>query len=268
MTYEDIKNGSYNNKPGYNKIRLCGEQAHRQGLQYIWVDTCCIERANHAELAEAIVSMFRWYSRATNCYVFLSDVSARKRGNEESQQTWISAFRNSRWFTRGWTLQELLAPEQVDFYSRDGDWLGDKVSLEQEIQLITQIPRTALRGAPLSEFSAAERMRWASNRSTRRIEDKAYCLLGLFDVSMPPIYGEGEKAVVRLKDEIARSYRIQLNDVGHALVTTNSGDLGKHDTETSSIDAGEILSQEQRKALLSSLSSDQIDSRWSTIKSA
>ena len=268
VTFNDLKDGSGNNKAGYTKIQFCGEQAQRDGLQHFWVDTCCIDKANHVELSEAIASMFRWYGNAVKCYVFLSDVSARKRGNEEMERAWESAFRESRWFTRGWTLQELLAPQQVEFYSREGERLGDKNTLEREIHEITQIPIAALRGAPLSDFSVSERMRWTSKRNTRRIEDQAYCLLGIFDVSMSPIYGEREKAFIRLKDEIWRSYRSWLDEIGQNLVTSNSGSLNKHGTGLTSVNTEEIPPHERRMTLLTSLSFDQMDSRQSTIKSA
>jgi hypothetical protein len=268
VTFNDLKDGSGNSKAGYTKIQFCGEQAQRDGLQHFWVDTCCIDKANHVELSEAIASMFRWYGNAVKCYVFLSDVSARKRGNEEMERAWESAFRESRWFTRGWTLQELLAPQQVEFYSREGERLGDKNTLEREIHEITQIPIAALRGAPLSDFSISERMRWTSKRNTRRIEDQAYCLLGIFDVSMSPIYGEREKAFIRLKDEIWRSYRSRLDEIGQNLVTSNSGSLNKHGTELTSVNTEEIPPHERRMTLLTSLSFDQMDSRQSTIKSA
>jgi hypothetical protein len=156
--------------------------------------------------------MFRWYRDAAKCYVYLSDVSARKRGNNnQSGHIWESALRKSRWFTRGWTLQELLAPKSVEFFSRDGKRLGDKKSLEGQIHKVTDVPITALRGAPLSDFSIDERLRWARNRETERKEDQAYCLLGIFNVFIPPIYGEGENAFIRLRGEINKSTRSKLD---------------------------------------------------------
>jgi hypothetical protein len=203
VTFKDLENGPDKVKAGYDKILFCGEQARRDGLQYFWVDTCCIDKASHTELSEAITSMFRWYRDAAKCYVYLSDVPAgRGDKNGQTQRPWESAFRNSRWFTRGWTLQELLAPESVEFFSREKELLGNKKILEQQIHEITGIPIAALRGAPLSKFGAKERLRWAEDRITRRKEDKAYCLLGIFNIFMPLMYGEGENAFVRLKAEI------------------------------------------------------------------
>jgi hypothetical protein len=202
VTFEDLGNGSYKSKAGYNKIRFCGEQAKKDGLQYFWVDTCCIDRANDFELAEATSSIFRWFCDAAKCYVYLSDVSIHKRDSDQTAWPWELAFQKSRWFTLGWTLQELLAPKSVEFFSREEELLGDKKILDQQIHAITGIPIAALHGAPLSDFSVDERLRWVENRKTQKKEDKAYCLLGIFNVSMPLIYGEGENALVRLRAEI------------------------------------------------------------------
>jgi hypothetical protein len=208
VTFNDLQSRSGKSKAGYAKIQFCGEQARKDGLQYFWVDTCCIDKPNHTELSEAINSMFRWYRNAAKCYVYLSDVSACKRDNNDlTRQTWKLAFQKSKWFTRGWTLQELLAPKSVEFFSREGERLGDKKMLEGQIHEIADVPIAALRGAPLPDFSIDERLRWAGKRDTRRREDKAYCLLGIFNVFMPPIYGEGENALIRLKEEINKSSR-------------------------------------------------------------
>jgi len=165
VTFVDLKNGYGKSKAGYAKIQFCGAQAMKDGLQYFWVDTCCIDKSSSAELQEAITSMFGWYCNAAKCYVYLEDVPAHKGDNScQSQQMWESAFRNSRWFTRGWTLQELIAPKSVEFFSPGGERLGDKKILEQQIHEITGIPITALSGAPLSEFSVDERLRCAAKR--------------------------------------------------------------------------------------------------------
>ncbi|KAF1365193.1 HET-domain-containing protein, partial [Lizonia empirigonia] len=193
-------------KTGYKKILFCAQQAERDGLQHFWVDTCCINKADPVELQDAINSMFRWYQNAAKCYVYLSDVSKTKRKASSSggfKFTWEPAFRESRWFRRGWTLQELLAPRSVAFFSEKGERLGDKQSLEQQIHEITGIAIKALQGTSLLSFSVDERLQWAKNRQTTRGEDKAYCLLGIFGIFMPLIYGEGEDhAFKRLRDEI------------------------------------------------------------------
>jgi hypothetical protein len=205
VTFADLSNGASKEMAGYGKIRFCGEHAKRDGLQYFWVDTCCIDKSNSTELAEAINSMFRWYQKAVKCYVYLSDVSKKKRKASDlfSECTWESAFRASEWFRRGWTLQELLAPRSVEFFSRECEQLGNKITLEQQIHEITSIPTIALRESPLSRFDVNTRLSWATNRQTTREEDKAYSLFGIFDIQMPLLYGEGEdKAFRRLREEI------------------------------------------------------------------
>jgi hypothetical protein len=202
VTYKDLTDGVGVNKLGYRKIQFCGEQTRMDGLQYFWVDSCCIDKSSSAELQEAINSMFRWYRNAVKCYVYLSDVSTGKH-SRSSEFLWESAFGQSRWFTRGWTLQELLAPSLVEFFSREGKRLGDKKSLEAQIHYITGIAVQALQGNSLSGFSVDKRMLWAANRKTTIDEDEAYCLLGIFDIYLPLIYGEGrENAFRRLRKEI------------------------------------------------------------------
>lgn len=203
VNFDDLKHKSFMNKAGYAKIRFCGRQAKKDNLKYFWVDTCCINKANNTEYSEAINSMFRWYREAAKCYVYLADVSIPD-GEGYADRMWERAFRNSSWFTRGWTLQELLAPASVEFFSREELRLGSRSTLERQIQEITDIPIAALRGAPLSQFSVDERMRWALKRNTKKKEDKAYCLLGIFDTFMPPIYGEGDHAFIRLNKELGR----------------------------------------------------------------
>ena len=207
VTFKDLTEGSGKSKAGYRKIQFCGEQAARDGLQHFWVDTCCIDKSNNTELSEAINSMFGWYRKAAKCYVYLSDVSANDY-NQLTQSfpwTWESAFRKSRWFTRGWTLQELVAPPLVEFFSLECKQLGCRKSLERQIHEITGIPVQALQGSSLSNFSVKERMLWVGKRETKREEDGAYCLLGIFDIHMPLIYGEGKKnAITRLREEIDR----------------------------------------------------------------
>jgi hypothetical protein len=208
VTFRDMKDRTGKSKAGYNKIRFCGEQAMCDGLRYFWVDTCCIDQSNSAEMQEAINSMFRWYRNADKCYVYLSDVTTKKRKASDllSEYTWEPQFRASRWFTRGWTLQELIAPPKVEFFSREGNRLGDKISLERQVHDITGIAVSALRGAPLSQFGVDEKFSWAKTRETKKKEDTVYSLLGIFDVSMTPRYGEGrEKAFIRLKKKIDNS---------------------------------------------------------------
>lgn len=197
ITYKEFLEGQDKRKSGYCKITFCGKQAANDNLRYFWIDTCCIDKSSSAELSEAINSMFEWYHKAARCYVYLSDVStADPRQIDRS-------FAHSRWFTRGWTLQELLAPTSMEFFSCEGASLGDRDSRLHQIIQVTGIPREALQGSRLSQFSADERMSWYGQRETKREEDAAYCLLGILNVSMPSIYGEGKgKAMYRLRKEI------------------------------------------------------------------
>jgi hypothetical protein len=147
--------------------------------------------------------MFRWYQSAAKCYVYLPDVSVSSFAEDAQQRTWEVAFRESNWFKRGWTLQELIAPISVEFFSSDGLRLGDKESLKQVIHEITGIPTDALQGQPLQAFSVFDRMAWIGNRKTTEPEDAAYYLLGILNVGMPLSYGEGnEKALGRLHEEL------------------------------------------------------------------
>ncbi|WYZ39570.1 hypothetical protein EsH8_III_001484 [Colletotrichum jinshuiense] len=185
---------------GAVKLAGCCKQAKADGLDYAWIDTCCINKANYTEYGEAINSMFRWYQAAEVCYAILTDVPPK------DDSTWKSKFRTSRWFQRGWTLQELLAPTNLAFYSNDWCVLGTKLQLSTVIGDITGIPARFLLGASnLHEASVAQRMSWAAKRTTKKIEDVAYSLFGIFNVTMPMIYGEGTQAFIRLQKEIMSS---------------------------------------------------------------
>jgi ankyrin repeat protein len=257
VSFADMRNETGKDKRGYAKLKFCAEQATKDGLEYFWVDTCCIDKSSSAELSEAITSMFRWYKNSAQCYVYLADVTTREEkvdhetpDHEAPDVTWVSDFQTSRWFTRGWTLQELLAPRVVLFFSRDGRLLGDKSSLERYIHDVTRIPVSAFRGASLHSFSVEERMSWVRNRTTKREEDSAYSLLGLFGVSMVPIYGEEKAAAFRrLRKEIREAAQDQ------------DGALDDEERQA-------IIKAKQKKALMESLRFDQIDARYATIKNA
>jgi len=219
VTYGDLVDGAADSKEGYQKLQFCGNQAKAEGIHWFWVDTCCIDKSNNNELTKAINSMFRWYQNAAKCYVYLSDVSVYTQDGQLKHLTWELSFRRSRWFTRGWTLQELLAPQIVEFYSRDHVRLGDKNSLMQQIHEITGIAVEALQGSPLSQFGVNERLRWSEKRQTTEEEDKAYCLLGIFNINMPLIYGEREaSAMRRLMKEINESTNTQSYPSGTTLM--------------------------------------------------
>ncbi|OAK95310.1 hypothetical protein IQ06DRAFT_258278, partial [Phaeosphaeriaceae sp. SRC1lsM3a] len=245
VTYQDLRGGAGSAKSGYSKLTFCARQAAKDQLRHFWVDTCCINKESSAELSEAITSMFRWYRNSVKCYVYLTDVQTR-RSRREADSTELDyelnlAFRTSRWFSRGWTLQELLASPTVVFFSKDREIIGDKIRLEQQIHDITHLPKAVIRGAALTDFDIEDRISWISGRKTTREEDLAYSLLGILNVSMPPIYGEGkESAFKRLRREVK--------------------DLQK-DPEVAFL-------AEQRQALLNSLRFDQVDARKMIIKTA
>ncbi|KAK3323279.1 heterokaryon incompatibility protein-domain-containing protein, partial [Cercophora scortea] len=209
VSFDDMKDlGVAMNKAGWKKIAETCRMAEDRGLDYAWVDTCCIDKTSSAELTEAINSMFKWYSRSTVCYVYLSDLYvplAGVPGSRENNEALHNDLNYCRWFTRGWTLQELIAPRSVYFY--DATWvpIGTKTSLLENIAQITTIDRDILSHASeLASVPVGRRMSWAAYRQTTRPEDLAYCLLGIFNVNMPMIYGEGEKAFIRLQEAIAQ----------------------------------------------------------------
>ncbi|KAF2108494.1 heterokaryon incompatibility protein-domain-containing protein, partial [Lophiotrema nucula] len=197
-TLQDMWTGKAKELVGFRKIYHAASQAIKENLGYIWVDTVCIDKTNSTELFEAINSMFRWYAEARTCYAYLADVHE------------IADLSRSAWFTRGWTLQEMLAPQNVAFYSAGWHFLGHRadLSLEKPILEATGIleeQKSVLQSFDLGSWSIAERMSWASRRRTTRKEDLAYCLLGIFGVNMPLLYGEGESAAfIRLQGEIMK----------------------------------------------------------------
>ncbi|KAJ8126188.1 hypothetical protein O1611_g7449 [Lasiodiplodia mahajangana] len=198
--WESLSTAELELKDGYRKIDYCCKQALEDGYDWVWVDTCCIDKSSSAELTEAINSMFRWYQDAAICYAHLTDVP-----DDTSQDTLLTALSGSRWFTRGWTLQELLASSDVIFYSDKWQKLTTKLNSVEILSTITGIEKGYLEGVPLETASTAKKMSWAASRETTRIEDIAYCLLGIFDVNMPLIYGEGKKAFKRLQEEIMKA---------------------------------------------------------------
>lgn len=228
---------------GWAKIENSCRQAAADKIDYVWVDTCCIDKSSSAELQEAINSMYRWYQNADRCYAYLSDLqplwterlsverSLLVRSDFMSTYTsgalgtallqhwlqegrpvqFLEAFVRSQWFKRGWTLQELLAPKKVTFFDADWNKFGTRSTLSMEIEHITKIPRSYLvSGFPsparaiVTGSCVAEIMSWAGQRQTTRIEDRAYSLLGLFGVNMPMLYGEGDNSFLRLQNEILK----------------------------------------------------------------
>lgn len=196
VSFQDMSTAARTQKKGFSKIIQTCILALADGLEYAWVDTCCIDKSSSAELTESINSMFQWYANATKCYVFLDDLQ---------QYAMDDLFPNSRWFSRGWTLQELLAPRVLEFYDTTWRLIGNKTDWAARISSSTRIPADVILGkVALGSCSVAARMSWAARRETTRIEDTAYCLLGIFDVNMPLVYGEGSKAFRRLQEEIIK----------------------------------------------------------------
>ncbi|KAJ3571926.1 hypothetical protein NPX13_g5213 [Xylaria arbuscula] len=200
VTFQEfIQEPRSNAKTGYSKIDQTCQQAIRDGLNYVWVDTCCIDKSSSAELSEAINSMFLWYSRAMVCYVFLVDLPCAVGPDDPDVQ-------NCRWFTRAWTLQELIAPAKMKFYAQDWQPCFTKDDASEQLSRITGINLNILRHQePLSAVCVAQKMSWARSRRATREEDIAYSLMGIFDINMPLLYGEGQKAFMRLQSEIIQS---------------------------------------------------------------
>lgn len=204
VSYEDMVSGHPEAKRGYRKLFNCCKQAHQDGLSYAWVDTCCINKTSSAELSEAITSMYAYYERSSICYAFLDDVVASNGVNE----AFLSfSFSKSNWFTRGWTLQELIAPRIVRFFDRSWSLVGAKTDslISEAIERITKVDVAVLNiRSAIKVTSIAKKMSWAAGRKTKRIEDRAYSLMGLFGVYMAPIYGEGAHAFIRLQEAILK----------------------------------------------------------------
>ncbi|KAL4727821.1 hypothetical protein ACLX1H_004510 [Fusarium chlamydosporum] len=196
VTFQECNKRRAMAKTGYKKIIKTCELALGDGLEYVWVDTCCIDKSSSAELTEAINSMYRWYEKATICYVYLIDKLGEK------------PLSDCRWFTRGWTLQELIAPATMTFF--DSSWIsiGTKHDHMDRLSAITSIDVKILNHkAPVSSACIAKRFSWAANRKTTRAEDMAYCMLGVCNINMPLLYGEGDNAFRRLQEEIIKSTR-------------------------------------------------------------
>jgi Heterokaryon incompatibility protein (HET) len=191
---------------GFKKIKRVCAVALDHHYEWVWIDTCCINKESSAELSEAINSMFKWYMLAAICIAYLSDVRMSDAGVEDAEIQGLRPFVHSDWFTRGWTLQELLAPRRIEFLGADYELLGTKATLETELAMATGISSECIGGRKsIWDESVATRMSWAAHRTTTRTEDIAYCLLGIFSINMPLLYGEGSRAFRRLQEEIIKS---------------------------------------------------------------
>jgi hypothetical protein len=198
VLFEDIDKSYVSTMPGYQKLLDSCRQASNDGFEWIWIDTCCINKNSSAELSEAINSMYKWYWQAEICYAYLVDVP-----DDEDHTSSGSSFTKSRWWTRGWTLQELLAPAVVEFYSNSWKRIGTKSSLITSIMTVTNIEEHhLLNRETIHDATIGAIFSWASRRETTRDEDIAYCLLGLVRVNIPLLYGEGARAFYRLQLEL------------------------------------------------------------------
>lgn len=194
VLFQDCNSASAKSRTGYDKIVRTCKLAVKAGIAYAWVDTCCIDKSSSADLSEAINSMFKWYRQAKICYAFLADLGSN------------GDMSHCRWFRRGWTLQELIAPKEIRFYDQSWGYVGSKTALIDTLGAISGIDTAVLaHDTALSSVLVATRLSWAANRETTREEDIAYCLLGIFDINMPMLYGEGLKAFTRLQEEIMRA---------------------------------------------------------------
>lgn len=210
VSLQDMNSSGVNNSKrkgqGFKKIIRAANLAASHGYKWIWIDTCCIDKTSSAELSEAINSMYRWYENASVCFAYIED---NPTSSDLGKHPDTRALQNARWTTRGWTLQELIAPKVVQFYTQDWRLLGDKrdPSVCKALTRATGIEAGVLLGQiTVAEVSVANRMKWAAKRLTTRPEDLAYCLMGLFGVNMPLLYGEGHaRAFIRLQEEILKT---------------------------------------------------------------
>ncbi|KAI9147293.1 Vegetative incompatibility protein [Paramyrothecium foliicola] len=209
VTLKDMENLEHAmQKKGFDKIEKTCQMAIAMRYHYAWVDTCCIDKTSSAELSEAINSMFAWYAAAQICFAYLSDLDTNSEEFIAAAHDLPASRRclsKCRWFQRGWTLQELIAPREVRFFAKDWSDFSNKHYLSHDLSEITGIDKDILTGTQqLGGVLIGRRMSWAANRTTTRVEDMAYCLLGIFNINMPLLYGEGKKSFVRLQEEIMK----------------------------------------------------------------
>lgn len=206
VSLQDLESGRGRSMAGYAKIEGCCKQAKSDGWEYCWIDSCCIDKTSSAELSESINSMYQWYKKSQVCYAFLRDVDSgvslhdKKHTQDGYVHDRYMQFKDSAWFTRGWTLQELLAPSRLVFYDHNWIDIGTKSSLQEVISTVTGIEDFL----HCERACVAQKMSWAAGRKTTRVEDEAYCIMGLFGVNMPLLYGEGSNAFMRLQHEIIK----------------------------------------------------------------
>lgn len=210
VLFEDMRDvKAAKQKAGFKKVQQCCDKVLEAGFTWVWIDTCCIQKSSSAELSEAINSMYKWYKDAHMCFAYLFDIrlplNQRTEIHEAIDEQLYLELQKCRWFTRGWTLQEMLAPKDLIFCDHEWNYIGSKAQLSPYLSVITGVDRSYMLGKSLTFASIAQRMSWAASRQTSRMEDIAYCLMGIFDVNMPLLYGEGRKAFIRLQEEIIRN---------------------------------------------------------------
>ncbi|KAI0378362.1 heterokaryon incompatibility protein-domain-containing protein [Hypomontagnella monticulosa] len=204
LSFEDLKHHDINTldykRAGYSKVKNTCKNAVADGLKYVWIDTCCVDHTSSAELFEVINYMFSFYRKSEVCYVYLADINITDGAQHESLD-----FGSSRWFSRGWTLQELLAPSVCKFFDSNWEFIGTRFHLSKTISEVTGIhPRYLRSEQDPREASCPSKMNWLSRRECTRAEDIAYCVSGLFDLNLPLLYGEGERTFQRLQKEILK----------------------------------------------------------------
>ncbi|KAF2758234.1 HET-domain-containing protein [Pseudovirgaria hyperparasitica] len=195
VTFQDLQRQDVSSMKGWAKLSSACEFAKSFGCDWLWMDTCCIDKTSSTELTESLNSMFRWYKKSAICIAYIDDLDI---------ESWENNLSRASWFTRGWTLQELIAPSEVLFTTKGWDVIGSKTKLARKLAEVTGIEEVVLKTGSMDDVNVAQKLAWASNRETSRIEDGAYCLLGIFNVNMPALYGEGCNAFIRLQEEVLK----------------------------------------------------------------
>ncbi|KAI1120963.1 heterokaryon incompatibility protein-domain-containing protein [Nemania abortiva] len=232
ITFEELKSHTAElrtavgplSSPQADKIRGACETARNQGIKWMWIDTCCINKASATEESESINSMFKWYREARLCIAYLSDVKINGRRASSNIFKRIYNDEPSEWFFRGWTLQELLAPPDMQFYDMDWTYIGTKTDLAGSIARITGIETRYLIGTEnFGEACIAAKMSWMAQRTTTREEDMAYSMVGIFGITMTPQYGEGQGAFMRLQEILLSTYRFDESLFAWKMPEPNAG---------------------------------------------
>lgn len=212
LTFQDLQPSSFRdslNNPVFahslSKIKGTCLKVQEHGIEYVWIDSCCIDRRSSVELNGSIASMFKWYELAEVCFAYLSDVTWSFMDFPKSKEQFI----NSAWFTRGWTLQELLAPKMMVFFDTSWHLIDTREGLSREIQEASGIESEYVNDfkSNSQSISIAKKMSWVSKRKVKKEEDMAYCLFGILDVRIDVREGEGKRAFLRLQETLIQNSR-------------------------------------------------------------